>query len=85
MPLLTPPKHKMQYAADSAPYVRAAGKEAPRKKTDRTKRVPGTKMPFGTTKGAFGKEGKGAKGSKGGKPLAKMVRTWVDRRCFREK
>ena len=35
----------------------------------------GKKMPFGTTKGAFGKEGKGAKGSKGGKPLAKMVRT----------
>ena len=35
------------------------------------KKPAGKKMPFGTTKGAFGKEGKGAKGSKGGRPLAK--------------
>ena len=34
----------------------------------------GKKAPFGTTKGAFGKEGKGAKGSNGGRPLGMNVR-----------
>ena len=34
----------------------------------------GKKAPFGTTKGAFGKEGKGVKG-RGGRPLGKMVST----------
>ena len=38
------------------------------------KKPAGKKMPFGTTKGAFGKEGRGAKGSKGGRPLGKNVR-----------
>jgi hypothetical protein len=39
-----------------------------------TAKKPAGKRPFGTTKGAFGKEGKGAKGSKGGRPLGKNVR-----------
>ena len=45
-------------------------------KTTAAKKPFGKKGPFGTTKGAFGKEGKGgAKGKgKGGRPLAKMVR-----------
>lgn len=42
------------------------------------KKPAGKKMPFGTTKGAFGKEGKGAKGSKGGRPLGKNVRPPLD-------
>tara|TARA_B100001758_G_scaffold221938_1_gene211608 strand:- start:480 stop:644 length:165 start_codon:yes stop_codon:yes gene_type:complete len=38
------------------------------------KKSSGKKAPFGTTKGAFGKEGKGGKG-RGGRPLGKMVGT----------
>jgi len=38
------------------------------------KKSSGKKAPFGTTKGAFGKEGKGGKG-RGGRPLGKMVST----------